>query len=145
MSVSAFPYGINTWLRLLFTAGGDFYAGDTTGTVTSGVRFNRDGTIDHVDSVNGNSEEASWWSGHPDTDIGDDYEVRPLSAGGSGSYDSAASADDAWVTMSTARDYTNSISSNGIEITTRTFEIRKVGTTAPVISRSFTSTAERVI
>ena len=145
MSVSAFPYGINTWLRLLFTAGGDFYAGDTTGTVTSGVRFESDGAVDHSDSVNGNSQEGTWWTGAPDSGVGSDYEVRGLSAGKSGAWDSAAAADDTWVDLSTARLWSVSRSSNGLDLVTQTFEIRRVGTTAPVISRSFTVTAERVI
>lgn len=146
MSVSAFTHAtINSFFRLLFNITGAFSDADITGPISCGVSFERDGTVDEIATTTGTTLRGSWWSGAVDTDIGDRYEVRALSAGASGAWTVAAAADDTWIALSADRLWSVTRAGVGISTVTRTFEIRRIGTTAPLISRSFTVQAEVVI
>lgn len=80
------------------------FSATTNGPCTSGVRFDQNGEMYEIDSVTGNVQQnGEWWSDEPETDIGDDYEVRALSAGKTGTWSNAAAADDVWITMNVAQ------------------------------------------
>lgn len=145
MSVSAFPHAIiNNFFRVLFAITGSFAAGDVTGPVTSGLIFNRDGSVDW-NNDGSITARGSWWTGEPETEIGDDFEVRALSAGKVGTWTAAAAADDTWVDMSTARTWSVTRAGVGLKTTTATFEIRRASAGSALDSRSFTVSAEVII
>jgi len=115
---------------------------DTGVPVSSGVRFNRDGSLDErigtnaSPAYNTSTHAGEWWSAEPDqTDIGDSFEVRCASVT-TGSPDllwtSQAAAIGTFIVMSASREWQVSaqggkIGPNTKSITVSSFEIRPVG------------------
>ncbi len=103
-----------------------FVVGSGSPTATAGWFFNRDGSLvceeDGVPTVQPKDE---WFSIHPIAAVGDDFEVRALSAGKTGIWDTAAAADDIWITINATREW--GISSMGSQTTIATFEVRRDG------------------
>ena len=111
------------------------------GPYTVGIRWRSDGSIT---VIQGPSEPQAnprqWWSDEPVTGIGALHEIRALSAGAVGSWDTAAAADDTWISIASNRLW--SFSDTVSRTVSRTFEIRRIGTTAPVGSDTGTADLE---
>ena len=117
------------------------------GTVWAGIRFNADGSIDEqgTGAITYNQvDPGEWWSLEPDGSIGASYDVRATSTGG-GTWNQAAAVDNAWVALSTARQWNVSVLtkfSPDVQSAWRVFEIGPTGTATADDSSTYSCTAE---
>lgn len=103
----------------------------------AGFEFQRDGTLGRTQAIDIAGE---WWSKEPDTTIGDGYEVRALSAGKVGVWDNtAAAADDVWITMTSTRLWRNQRVGIGTDTTSATFEVGLDGVESALDSATLTA------
>ena len=122
----------------------NFVFGDT---VWAGIRFNADGSIDEQGTgaaTYNQVDPGEWWSLEPDGSIGASYDVRATSTGG-GTWNQAAAVDNAWVALSTARQWNVSVLSKfspDVQSAWRVFEIGPTGTATADDSSTYSCTAE---
>lgn len=120
----------------------DVSTADSPGPITSGFRFNSDGTIS--ENADGSySQIGVWYTKAALAGIGANYQVRLLSSGKVGTWSSAAAADDVWVTMDSNREWNVSRTPDGSKAASATYEMRRVSTTT--VLDSDTAAAEAVV
>lgn len=112
----------------------DDYFGLQPDTGTAGFSFQNDGGLDRIEDANISGE---WWSNEPQANIGDNYEVRALSAGKSGTWTVSAAADNIWVTINALRTWY--IQSSGFKNTSATFEVGLDGVESALDSATLTA------
>lgn len=111
-----------------------------SGTAIAGFRFSGGGTLLLVDDADPPGE---WWSAGFTPAIGDDYEVRALSAGKVGTWTNSGAADNTWVTMTAERRWDVEQSSIGTKTTSATFEVGLDGVESALDSATLTAVAIR--
>ncbi len=151
-SVSAFAYG--TVAAAAPPAGGAVVMTDGTWTKTlagqntnAGVTFQPDGGTDELGPLIDDRtahQAGEWWSDEPEADIGSSYDVRALSVGKTGTWSSAAAADDTWIQISAERIWRNVVAGKASPTskqTIATFEIRDTGSGGALDSAVYNVTA----
>lgn len=101
-----------------------FANAQASGTHTSAVRLKTNGELTGVtDGAEDGGAGGEWWSAEPVASIGDSYEVRALSSGKTGTWSTAAAADDIWVTMTANREWEVSATNPTGKTTSAVFEV----------------------
>ena len=113
----------------------------------AGIRFNNDGSIDDRGpggATYNQVDAGEWWTEEPSADIGSSYDVRALS-GGSGTWTTAAAADDTWIQMDVNREWAVNVLakfSPDVNAATRTIEIRTTGSGSALDSGLYSADCE---
>ena len=107
--------------------------------VTSGVRFNEDGTIDG-DQGGGYSQIGTWTQAAV---MGADYQITSLS-GGAGTWTTAAAADDTAISLAANREWTVTRVGFGVKTTDRDFKIELIADASDTDTSNFTCESEAI-
>ena len=114
-----------------------FFDGSVGGPSAScGLRFSRNGALVNTNGA-GNVSLTNWWLPTTST-IGDSYEVKCTLS--SGSFSTGTSG--TWQTISTDRDFTVSVGTNGYKIATFNADIRRISDSVVVASATYTIEAD---
>lgn len=97
----------------------------TAGNADAWFEFQNDGELWAMRNIDSDVQfSGEWWSDEPETSIGDDYAVRHLSSGKTGTYNLfEAAVADTWITATATRSWGVRRSIQGIKTTAATFEV----------------------
>jgi hypothetical protein len=119
-----------------------FFAADDDIPTTCGVMFATDGEMWEINSATSNLQiQSQWWTREPVTGIGSSYEVRALSTGKVGAWDTSPGADDTWFTISSDREWNVTQSIVGDNNAAATFEVGEDGVESALDSAVIDCTA----
>jgi len=113
----------------------------------AGIRFNTDGSIDARGWAGGTyiqQNVGEWFTGEPEADYGDDFEVRCEEIL-SGAWVTSAAPEGTWVPLTSNRLWSVgalAMAAPYYQYTPANFEIRRIGTTGPVASATMSCEAE---
>jgi hypothetical protein len=98
---------------------------DTAGVADAWFEFQNDGELWGMRNISADAQyPGQWWSDEPETLIGDDYAVRHLSSGKTGTYNLfEAAVADTWITATATRSWGIRRSIQGVKTTVATFEV----------------------
>lgn len=99
------------------------------GSITAGIVFKRNGTIENQDGTN-----LGFWVRPAYATVGDNFDVKHTRTAGS-AFSSAAGADDTYVNMNADRTWSNTKSTTeGAQTTTGTWSVRRKGVGSALVS-----------
>ncbi len=114
----------------------------SAGTARSDFGFQLNGELWSRRQVGSDTQFAQeWWSDEPETNIGNSYEARHLSAGKIGTFTTSAAVANTWITMTTTRTWGVTRTSSGNKSCTATFELGDDGAESADDSAVLTCTA----
>ena len=130
------------WQRATVSVSGESISHFSFGTVTAGVRFNADGTVQkRIGTTYTQIDTGTDWI-RPVSEASGDYQIHASKTSGSNPDTTLSDSLDTWLDLDAARQWGVRRSSAGNTTSTLSIEIRLSGTT--LASGTYTLTAEKL-